>query len=183
MPVAKSLRKVEQKLKKKDAVHPKARKFKQLNRATLRERKVVKGKMDRGVVRESQIIRFKFLRACVDKPENADKLVFTEEEIQQMILEFISRDDAELKQLQAARRPGRPSSSRQDALQTRRGFEMDEFDAGFYTPDLMNKDIVKAFRDWNQEHSGIGLLKFVRIAREGGLQIPQTDRDEEGMAQ
>lgn len=54
MPIAKSLKKVEQKLKNGAGVHPKARKFQQLNRATLRERKVTKQKMDRNSVRDVQ---------------------------------------------------------------------------------------------------------------------------------
>ncbi|KAK9315276.1 hypothetical protein V1524DRAFT_430522 [Lipomyces starkeyi] len=54
MPIAKSLKKIEQKLKKKSAVHPKARKFKQLNRATLREAKINKRKQDREMARDGQ---------------------------------------------------------------------------------------------------------------------------------
>ncbi|KAK7208481.1 translation machinery-associated protein 16 [Myxozyma melibiosi] len=174
MPIAKSLKKVEQKLKAGSGVHPKARKFQQLNRATLRERKVTKQKMERSSVRDVQVLRFRFLRSCVDREENKDKTAFTEEEIKSMIQEFISRDDAEIQQLQASRRPGRPSSSRQDALQTRREFEMEEFKTGFYVPNLLDKNIVKAFRDWNEEWNGMGLLKFVRIAKEGGLQVAEA---------
>ncbi|KAK9239798.1 hypothetical protein V1525DRAFT_396795 [Lipomyces kononenkoae] len=54
MPIAKSLKKIEQKLKKKSAVHPKARKFKQLNRATLREAKITKRQTDREMARDGQ---------------------------------------------------------------------------------------------------------------------------------
>ncbi|KAK9239799.1 translation machinery-associated protein 16, partial [Lipomyces kononenkoae] len=88
---------------------------------------------------------------------------------------FTNRDDAELEQLKSTRRPGRPASARQDALQTRKDFEVEEFNTGFYMPDLMDKQNVKLFRDWNLEHSGIGHLRFVRIAKEGGLQIPRQD--------
>ncbi|KAK9488385.1 hypothetical protein V1527DRAFT_494141 [Lipomyces starkeyi] len=91
--------------------------------------------------------------------------------------EFTSRDDAELEQLTLTRRPGRPASARQDALQTRKDFELEEFNTGFYTPDLLDKENVKLFREWNLTYSGIGLLKFIRIAKEGGLQVPQQDGD------
>jgi hypothetical protein len=45
------------------------------------------------------------------------------------------------------------------------------------TPDLLDKENVKLFREWNLAYSGIGLLKFIRIAKEGGLQVPQQDGD------
>ncbi|KAK9459393.1 translation machinery-associated protein 16 [Lipomyces oligophaga] len=169
MPVAKSLKKVEQKLKNKDAVHPKARKFKQLNRATLRETKVTKQRLDRQHVREAQLIRLRFLRDCVDR--QAATAVFSEADVQSMIKDFIARDDAEIKKLNDSRRPGRPASSRQDSLQNRRSFEEEEYKSGFYVPNLLEKENVKTFRDWNKEHSGLGLLRFCRISRDGGLQI------------
>ncbi|KAK9367250.1 hypothetical protein V1509DRAFT_627439 [Lipomyces kononenkoae] len=175
MPIAKSLKKVEQKLKKKSAVHPKARKFKQLNRATLRDVKINKRQADREMARDGQVLRMKFIRAAIDLPENKDKDSFTEDEIKTIIQEFANRDDAELEQLKSARRPGRPASARQDALQTRKDFELEEFNTGFYMPDLMDKQNVKQFRDWNLEYSGIGRLRFVRVAKEGGLQIPRQD--------
>ncbi|KAK9330539.1 translation machinery-associated protein 16 [Lipomyces starkeyi] len=119
----------------------------------------------------------KFVRAAVDRPENEKRDVFTEDEIKTIIQEFTSRDDAELEQLKLTRRPGRPASARQDALQTRKDFELEEFNTGFYIPDLLDKENVKLFREWNLAYSGIGLLKFIRIAKEGGLQLPQQDAD------
>ncbi|KAK9248754.1 translation machinery-associated protein 16 [Lipomyces tetrasporus] len=182
MPIAKSLKKVEQKLKKRSAVHPKARKFKQLNKASLREAKINKRKQEREMTRDAQVLRMKFIRAAVDRPQNMTKEVFTEDEIKIIIQEFISRDDAELEQLKSTRRPGRPASARQDALQTRRDFEVSEFSTGFYMPDLLDKQTVELFREWNLEHSGIGLLKFIRIAKEGGLQMPRQDDDMDRLA-
>ncbi|KAK9468737.1 hypothetical protein V1512DRAFT_257772 [Lipomyces arxii] len=171
MPITKSLRKVEQKIKK-GAVHPKARKFKQLNKATLRETKMNKRRVEREMARDVQLLRLKFLRAKVD---SSDKDVFGVDEIEEFVSEFIARDDAELDQLKSTRRPGRPSSGRQDSLQTRRDFEVAEFASGFYVPDLTDRDNVKAVRAWSQDYGGIGLIKFVRVAKGLGVQIASRD--------
>ncbi|KAK9478055.1 translation machinery-associated protein 16 [Lipomyces japonicus] len=174
MPIAKSLKKVEQKIKKKNAVHPKARKFLQLNRATLREKKLSKQKMST-TSRDAQTIRLQAFRAAIDEDAYKDRQSFTDDEIKTIITRFISRDDDEIESLQAARRPGRPSSTRQDALETRRDFEIEEFSTGFYSPDLLDEANVKLLRAWNLDYSGIGKLKFVRISRQAGLQVGQKD--------
>ncbi|KAK9453942.1 hypothetical protein V1511DRAFT_518314 [Dipodascopsis uninucleata] len=175
MPIAKSLKKVEKKTKNSSAVHPRARKFKQLNKATLREKKLMKQKNDRDNAREAKLFRLKTFRNIIDRLEHKRKQVFTEMEMKGFIEEFIARDDQELDKLKSERRPGRPTSTRQDYLQARRDLEAEEYATGFYSPNLLEQGNVDLFRRWNMEYSGIGLLKYVRISKEGGLQVGTAD--------
>lgn len=147
MPVSKSLKKVAKKVKGQDkSLHPNGRKFKQLNRATLREEKLQKHKVERHGLREAHLFRYKFFQQIAksaiekqektsgdDKKDQNEVVVFNEEQIKDLILRYIGRDDEELEQLKAKRRPGRPASTQQDTLQQRIDNEKREYKSGFST--------------------------------------------------
>lgn len=151
MPVSKSLKKVAKKVKGQDkSLHPNGRKFKQMSRATLREEKLQKNKIERHGMKEAQLFRYKFFQQVAksvveknNKKEASDDTTtattsdkqeitpFTEEQIKDYIVRYIARDNEELEQLKAKRRPGRPASSQQDALQTKINKEKQEYRSGF----------------------------------------------------
>ncbi|KAI4959416.1 hypothetical protein J4E86_003138 [Alternaria arbusti] len=88
-------------------------------------------------------------------------------EIQAMIEDYLGRDDEELAQLKAARRPGRPASTRQNLLEIHQNTERDEYAAGFWVPDLEDELNLKKLKDWNGEWAQLATLKFSRISKEG----------------
>lgn len=144
MPVSKSLKKISKKVKGKErSLHPNGRKFKQLNRATLREEKLQKSKIERHGQKEIQLFRYKFFqqvaKTALEKAKAAESdsqskntaALFTESELRDVIQRYIKRDDEELEKLMEKRRPGRPASSQQDALQQRIDKEKREYKSGF----------------------------------------------------
>lgn len=82
------------------------------------------------------------------------------------LFSYISRNDDELEQLKASRRPGRPTSSRQDTLQRILEHETQEFNAGFNLPDLSDSMVVKNLRNWSEDSGGLNTLTIIRISKD-----------------
>lgn len=144
MPVSKSLKKVSKKVQGHEKnLHPNGRKFKQLNRANLRQEKLDKNRHERINVNEAKILRFKYLQEAVKlilKEKSADGKDVTindiitpisENEIIEVIETFLKRDDDVLEKMKSERRPGRPASTKQDQLQQRIDKEWAEYKTGF----------------------------------------------------
>ncbi|CDO93163.1 unnamed protein product [Kluyveromyces dobzhanskii CBS 2104] len=168
MPVSKSLGKIQKGLKgKKFTVHPKGRKFQQLNRATLREEKVQAKKRAHTEKRSIELARMTFIQSAVNTDSLKNKEVFDFEETAVLIQEFIARDDEELNELKSKRRQNRPPTGRQQILQQKRNLEMEEFKSGFLCPDLTDAKNVIFLRAWNQTLGALSTLKLIRINSEG----------------
>lgn len=84
-----------------------------------------------------------------------------------MIEDFLGRDDEELLKLKAERRAGRPASTRQTLLEQARAQEQGEYASGFWVPDLEDAANLKKLKEWNGQWSGLAILKFARISKEG----------------
>lgn len=69
--------------------------------------------------------------------------------------------------LKAQRRPGRPSSTREDILAHYRDLEEKELGSGFWMPDLRNTETLTMLLDWRGEWSSLGPLQFCRLLRSG----------------
>lgn len=79
----------------------------------------------------------------------------------------MNRDGEELASLSSERRPGRPSSNREDLLKQRIVAEEREYDAGFWIPDMTDAPNVKLLSDWNGEWTSLNILKYVRLSKDG----------------
>ncbi|CAH01490.1 Tma16p [Kluyveromyces lactis] len=168
MPVTKSLGKIQKGLKgKKFTVHPKGRKFQQLNRATLREEKVQAKKRAHNEKRSNELARMTFVQSAIKTDSLKEKEVFDYKETAVLIQEFIARDDNELNELKSKRRQNRPPTGRQQLLQHKRDLEMEEFKSGFLCPDLTDPENVIFLRAWNQTFGGLSTLKLIRINDKG----------------
>ncbi|VVT44158.1 uncharacterized protein SAPINGB_P000323 [Magnusiomyces paraingens] len=164
MPVAKSLKKVAKKVKGSDkSLHPNGRKFKQLNRATLREGKLAKQKSERSSQRDQKILRYKHFQ---DTLKTSGKQTLSDDELRAAVLAFIARDNTTLDEYKAARRPGRPASSAQDALEQRIKREQQELKSGFVAPDLTDKANAEMFAAWNGTAGGLSTIKKVRVTED-----------------
>ena len=80
---------------------------------------------------------------------------------------FVKRDQEELDQLKAERRPGRPASSRQDLLSQLIETEQQEYASGFWVPDMLDEANVKALREWSGVWGAMNQLKYCRVAQDG----------------
>ncbi|KAL8663831.1 MAG: hypothetical protein Q9202_003516 [Teloschistes flavicans] len=80
---------------------------------------------------------------------------------------YLSRNAGELAAIQSERRPGRPTSSREDMLKQAIDAEDKEYASGFWIPDTSDAATVDRLAAWNGEWASLNTLKFVRIAKDG----------------
>lgn len=86
------------------------------------------------------------------------------------VLSYLSRHDEELAELKKQRRPGRPSSTREDLLSQFTATEEKEYDTGFWLPDMQDEDNLRMLENWNGAWTSLNTLKYVRIKRDGNTQ-------------
>jgi len=84
-----------------------------------------------------------------------------------MIEDYLGRDDEELAKLKAERRPGRPPSNRQSLLEQHLATEQDEYNSGFWVPDIEDGENLKKLKEWDGRWASLQTLKFSRISKEG----------------
>ena len=87
-----------------------------------------------------------------------------------MINSYLNRHNEELAELKSTRRPGRPSSTREDLLQQFMTTEDREYNGGFWIPDMQDEGSLKILREWNGEWTALNTFKYVRLSREGKMQ-------------
>ncbi|KAL8853985.1 MAG: hypothetical protein Q9221_001108 [Calogaya cf. arnoldii] len=77
------------------------------------------------------------------------------------------RDSTELSNIQGERRPGRPTSTAEDMLKQRIQVEANEYKSGYWLPDMEDVQNLDRLKEWNEQWTSLGTLKFVRIAKDG----------------
>lgn len=82
----------------------------------------------------------------------------------------LSRYDEELAELKGQRRPGRPSSTREDLLKQSMSTEEREYNSGFWIPDMQDEGGLAILQGWNGEWTSLNTIKYVRLSRDGTLQ-------------
>lgn len=87
-----------------------------------------------------------------------------------MITSYLNRHNEELAELKSQRRPGRPSSTREDLLLQFMTTEDREYSGGFWIPDLQDEANLKILREWNGEWTALNTFKYVRLSRDGTMQ-------------
>ncbi|KAL8780562.1 MAG: hypothetical protein Q9194_000833 [Teloschistes cf. exilis] len=80
---------------------------------------------------------------------------------------YLSRNADELATIQSERRPGRPTSTREDTLKQGIDVEDKEYASGLWIPDISDAATVDRLAAWNGEWSSLNNLRFVRIAKDG----------------
>ena len=80
---------------------------------------------------------------------------------------WIHRDDNDLAEMQAQRRPGRPSSSREDSLRQRIAAEEKEYKSGFWVPKITDSEAHKRLREWQGDWGSLNTLRFIRVKADG----------------
>ncbi|KAF2433724.1 hypothetical protein EJ08DRAFT_731302 [Tothia fuscella] len=166
MPV-KALHKVQKHIIKKKgknaSIHEHSRDSKRLQRASGREDKIAKVISARQKVNRPHLHRVAFLQtATADRTEPLQL-----PEIQDLIGLYIHRLESKLDDLNAERRPGRPASTGEVTLKQQRDRDVQEYDAGFWIPDLQDVKVLETLKGWGGEWVSLNTMKFVRIAKDG----------------
>lgn len=168
----KSLHKVSKKLSKQlsGSLHVKGRKFKQLNRATERENRLQKKRLQYAEQKNHELLVYLHIQEKIN--ENKDKEVFTPEDMRKFVSEYVCRNDEELAQTEKDRRPGRPLSSKQQLQIEKRKHDEHVFETGFRIPDISDKLTVDRLRGWNGTSGSVSSWKFTMITK-----APKEDAD------
>lgn len=168
MPVVHSLSKVNRNLSKsKGAMHIKGRKFKQLNRASLREKKLGDRKLKHLVQKEKDMgIIFFFQKLINDDDDFKIQETFNFEEMKAFTEIFLTRYDEELEDLNANRRPGRPLTNRHQILEEKAKHEKHVYLTGLRIPNLADKTTVQFLKLWNGTSGATTIMKFTEISKE-----------------
>lgn len=175
MPIQHSLTKVQKTIQKsKGAMHPKGRKFKQLNRATLREQKIQSKKLEHVERKEHERLRFVFLQDAVKN--RPDQETFQLEDMKLFVEAFLSRDDDEIDRLQSERRKGRPPTNRQLLLENKKKHEWSEYTTGYEIPDLSDKLTVELLRAWNGTGGMLNKFKYIFLSKDT-KELPKDDKE------
>ncbi|KAK0660670.1 hypothetical protein DIS24_g3278 [Lasiodiplodia hormozganensis] len=167
----KSLSKVSKQISKKrgtksTALHEYSRDSRRLQRAGLRDEKLLRLATERGKQNQPHLQRVHHFQLIAQSPEAPD--TFDASSLQSAILAYVHRDDEELAELKAARRPGRPPATREQLLEQRIATETKEFElSGFYCPDMRDAATVDKLRGWDGEWVSCNAMKFVRVIKAG----------------
>lgn len=170
MPIAHSLKKVAKNVSKHSGqMHIKGRKFKQLNRATLRDQKLTARKRNAEGQRLKDLEVVRFFQAAI-QPRSASSFLL--QDIKLFVESFLSRFDEELATLKEERRAGRPPLARQQKLEQQIDAEKKMYHSGLKVPDIRDKLTVENLRNWNGSPGGTTVIKFFRV----------TDTSEQSLA-
>ncbi|KAL8862497.1 MAG: hypothetical protein Q9178_000995 [Gyalolechia marmorata] len=163
----KDLVKVQKQIKKKrgaiSSLHENSRDAKRLRRAGARSDKLEKLAAARAKALQPYLRRISFLQSAAQEATEP----FTVESMQALIEIYLDRDSSELSTMESERRPGRPTSTRENLLKQRIQAEANEYNSGYWMPDMEDVHTLERLREWNEQWTSLGTLKYVRIARDG----------------
>ncbi|KAG5647437.1 hypothetical protein DXG03_009367 [Asterophora parasitica] len=159
-PAVKTAKAAPAKEKKEKIFHPGSRKAEQLARKALRKGKLGNLASKRGEKHNTLVDVYGFFFHAL--PEAGE---LTLSELHDVVRDvWLTRFDEELAQEKAARRKGRPKSTKELKLEELKLRETEEYRTGMEVPDLTHPATVEVFRRWDQkELAYIQLLRFIRI--------------------
>ncbi|KAL9000852.1 MAG: hypothetical protein Q9169_000607 [Polycauliona sp. 2 TL-2023] len=167
MAMPKNLAKVQKKIRKKQgatiSLHEDSRNAKRLRRAGARSDKLDKVAAARGKALQPYLRRISFFQSAAQEASGP----FTAESMQALIEIYLDRDSTELTTIQTERRPGRPSSTAEDMLKQRIEAEANEYKSGYWIPDMGDLPSLEKLKEWNEQWTSLGTLKYLRIAKDG----------------
>ncbi|KAF8127396.1 hypothetical protein EV363DRAFT_1172410 [Boletus edulis] len=147
--------------KKEKIFHPDSRKAAQLARTHFRKSKLAQATIKRSKKYALQADVYGFFFHALP-PVGVPTL----EELHALVRDvWLTRHDDELEQERAARRKGRPKSTREEKLEEIKLKEKEEYRTGFEVPDLTHEPTVQFLRQWDQkEIAYVQSLRFIRIS-------------------
>lgn len=169
--MSKGLEKIQKKIIKKKgkntALHENSRDAQRLRRAQGRDDKLEKMALARRKIDRPLLERAKFFQ---NSTLVGDGRSLEMEEIQKLIKRFLEQHAEELSQLKKERRPGRPSSAREDLMRLKVAAGEKEYKDGFYMPDLTDENNIVFLNKWEGSWSYLSTLKWVRVSCSGKVQ-------------
>jgi translation machinery-associated protein 16 len=106
------------------------------------------------------------VRDLVEKYAQSRASEFERHLLMILLPRWVHRNDEELSRMQRERRPGRPSSTKEDQLKLKIDREMEEYRTGFYMPDLQDWTNIEWLQRWDGNVGGLAQIRFTRITKE-----------------
>jgi translation machinery-associated protein 16 len=160
MPRVLSLKKIKG---KKEQAHPNSRKANQIQRAALRDERISAATTQRSKEHMKFVNRIGFFKIAA---MSTDSPTIDDAQARVLVQTYIDRNKGEQADLAAARRPGRPKSSREDQLQMLYDVEMSEFRSGFKIPDLLDDKNVAMLKAWPGDYGGLQKINMRLLQKE-----------------
>ncbi|EJU03563.1 hypothetical protein DACRYDRAFT_77207 [Dacryopinax primogenitus] len=155
---------------KEKVFHPESRKAGQLERKLLRKQKLEKASVTKSRNSPNVIVdrNVFFLHAL---PEDA--IALTLSDVHDILRDvWLARFDHLIEAEQAARRSGRPRSTKEDKLLEMKRQNTEEYRTGIDIPDLTHLATVALFRKWNADDPGfLTLLRWIRVTSENPHEV------------
>ncbi|ORY58864.1 translation machinery-associated protein 16 [Pseudomassariella vexata] len=147
-----------------EAVHQYSRDAKRLHRAVGRDVKLEKLAAARKRADKPFIERATYFQEALRRNDNKP---FQLDIVQELIKAYVHQYDEEMSELKKARRPGRPSSTKEDLLKMKIERLSKEHENGFLVPDLTTEDNTKLLDRWEGSWSYLTGMQWVRVANGG----------------
>lgn len=168
--MARALHKVQKEISKKKggkptALHENSRDARRLRQAGAREDKIARIMTAAHKSNGIYVGRVSWFQEVVKERESP----LSDAEIQQLVEDFIAREQDELDELKAAHRPGRPRSKAEERLQNRIDAEEREFKAGFWMPDLRNEECLTKLKRWGGQWGGMSTMSYIRVVKDNEI--------------
>lgn len=154
---------------KVNKLHENSRDAQRLRAAGARDDKVLRVASRRRKENKLWIDRIAFMQARL--PETLHPMSL--EDVKDLIQQYLARYDAEIAQLKAERRPGRPATTRQVLLEQQVTTEAQEYAGGFWLPNLQDAETLVKLDAWDGRWLGLGNLRFIRVAKDAGVKDSQ----------
>lgn len=163
-----ALGKVQKQISKKKGgkltnLHENSRNAQRLRRAGAREDKLAKLVDATARSNRNYVSRVFWFKSALDGSSGP----VSEEELQALTENYIGREDDELADAKAERRPGRPPSKVEERITERKDHEEAEWKAGFWIPDVRLQDGRDKLDRWTGDWAGLNTLKFIRMTKDG----------------
>eukprot|EP00128_Syssomonas_multiformis_P004955 Colp12_sorted_trinity150504_noHs@21901 len=152
--------------KKGGAIHPKSRRFKQLNKTTHKIDAAARKKADHAKIILVTVRKYKWFQSNLLGEEKTE---YTKEEMLQLILAYINRHDEEIEQLTAqSKKPGHKMTvAKANRLEELESLKKDELKAlqtcGYEAPDLTDGKSLEGFRTWGGDGNAFDRFKVKRF--------------------
>jgi len=148
-----------------NSLHENSRDALRLRKASVRDDRVARVTAVREKANRQWLDRVAFSQERL--PETLHPLQV--EDMQAIIRDYINRHDEEIEQLKAERRPGRPPSIRQTALEGQKDMERKEYESGLWFPNLRDEETLVKLDGWQGDWASLGSMRFLRVNIQGGI--------------
>jgi translation machinery-associated protein 16 len=108
-------------------------------------------------------------RVVASTADELNPRVFGAEDILVEVEQYIARSETKLVVLEGERRPGRPMGREEERVRRRKEDEENEFETGFWVPDLRDEENLRRLREWKGDWVGLNVVRFVRVRSDGDI--------------